>query len=75
MFKKKQERKYTWISPNKMTKNEIDYILIIKENVINNTEIINQINLGSDHRMIGSTMTLNTKFERSKNDKKNNIQL
>lgn len=39
-FKKKETRKWTWISPNCKTKNEIDHILINDLTVTKNVEIL-----------------------------------
>jgi ribonuclease HII len=44
----------------------IDYILTDKPSVITNVTAINRVNIGSDHRMLMSTMSINTKFERNK---------
>ena len=64
-FKKKKSRKWTWKSPNGVTKNEIDYILSNK-NIVLNVDVIQRVNVGSDHRMVRGTIRLNTRMERSK---------
>ncbi|XP_046856000.1 craniofacial development protein 2-like [Xenia sp. Carnegie-2017] len=66
MFKKPAKRKWTWRSPNGEVKNEIDYILVNKKEIMLNIEVINTVNIGSDHRMIRSTVRMNTKMERSR---------
>lgn len=54
-FKKKPERRWTWISPNQKFKNEIDFIMVNKRQMVNNIEVINQINFSSDHRLLRAT--------------------
>ena len=52
--------------PRGKTKNEIDYIMIDKPNMITDVRVINRINIGSDHRMLMSNIRLDTKAERTK---------
>ena len=59
-FKKKDNRKWTWISPNQKFKNEIDFIMTNKPKSITNIEVINKINFASDHRLVRATVNLNT---------------
>ena len=42
--------------------NEVDYILIDKHNIVKNVDILHQVNIGSDHKII----QINTKRERRK---------
>lgn len=58
-FKKRNNRKWTWISPNGAYKNEIDYILSNNREIVMNTEVINQLEFETDHRMIRSTISIN----------------
>lgn len=51
---------------NGEVKNEIDFILVNKKEIMLNIEVINTVNIGSDHRMIRSTVKMNTKMERSR---------
>ena len=64
-YKKRKSRKWTWRSPNGETKNEIDYILANK-NIVQNVDVIQRVNIGSDHRMVRSTIKMNVKLERQK---------
>ncbi|MEE4247402.1 MAG: reverse transcriptase domain-containing protein [Kangiellaceae bacterium] len=64
-FKKKKSRKWTWRSPNGETKNEIDYILSNK-NIVLNVDVIQRVNVGSDHRMVRGKIRLNTRLERKR---------
>ena len=50
-FKKKNKRRWTWRSPNDRSKNEIDYFLSDKLENIKDVTAINQVNVGSDHRL------------------------
>ncbi|EYC20230.1 hypothetical protein Y032_0022g521 [Ancylostoma ceylanicum] len=51
-FRKKPSRRWTWISPNSKTKNEVDYIMVNKESLFWNVEIVPMFNTGSDHRLL-----------------------
>ena len=51
-FKKRLNRRWTWISPNGATKNEIDYIMTDRPDIFLHVSVINSFNTGSDHRMI-----------------------
>ena len=51
-FKKRLNRRWTWISPNRETKNEIDYIMTDRPDIFLDVSVINSFNTGSDHRMI-----------------------
>ena len=65
-FQKKAGRRWTWRSPDGNTKNEIDYIMIDKPSMVTDVTVINRVNIGSDHRMVVVSITLNTRPERSK---------
>jgi hypothetical protein len=65
-FEKKPQRKWTWRSPNGETKNQIDFILTNRGEMILNTEVIQRLNTGSDHRMVRSTIRTNHRLERSR---------
>ena len=45
-FKKRLHRRWTWISPNGVTKNEIDYILTNKPQTFTDVSVINSFNMG-----------------------------
>ena len=63
-FKKRLHRRWTWIPPNDVTKNEIDYILRDKPLTDTDVSVINSFNTRSNHRMIRGSMTINTRLER-----------
>ncbi|CAK1582177.1 unnamed protein product [Parnassius mnemosyne] len=57
-FKKKARRRWTWMSPNEKIKNEIDFILTNKPNMVSNIEVLNQVKFASDHRLLRTTFHL-----------------
>ena len=65
-FQKKAGRRWTWRSPDGNTKNEIDYIMTDKPSMVTDVTVINRVNIGSDHRMVMGSITLNTRTERRK---------
>ena len=60
MFQKKAGR--TWESPDGVKKTEIDYLLIN----ITYITVINQVNIGSDHRLVMSNIKLDVEVEKKK---------
>ena len=62
-FKKKEKKRWTWRSPNYEIFNEIDYVLADKQNIVNNVEVLNHVNVDSDHRMVRSKIRINMKLE------------
>ncbi|CAH2086352.1 unnamed protein product [Euphydryas editha] len=51
-YKKKSSKKWTWISPNSLYKNEIDYIMSNNAKVFKDVAILNNLNFNTDHRMV-----------------------
>lgn len=51
-FKKSSNRRWTWISPDSKTKNEIDFILSNQPNNITNFEVLSKVKFPSDHRLL-----------------------
>ena len=62
-YKKKKNRRWTWHSPNFETFNKIDYILVDKNNIVKNFEVLNKVNVDSDHRMIRCKVQIDSKQE------------
>ncbi|XP_022829298.1 craniofacial development protein 2-like [Spodoptera litura] len=65
-FKKQPQRKWTWRSPDTMTKNEIDFIMTDKKRIFRDVSVINRFNTGSDHRLVRGTLNIEHKFERAR---------
>ncbi|XP_030850967.1 uncharacterized protein LOC115928190 [Strongylocentrotus purpuratus] len=65
-FKKEASRKWTWKSPGRNTKNEIDFILTDNPHIIQDVKTISKVNVGSDHRIVMGKMKINTRLERQK---------
>lgn len=51
-FKKKTNKKWTWISPNGNVKNEIDFILSNKPHFFKDVDTVNKFNFNTNHRMV-----------------------
>ena len=60
MFQKKAGRK----SPNGVMKAETDYILTNRPDIVTEVTVINQVNIGSDHRLVMSNIKLDVEVER-----------
>ena len=62
-FKKRASRKWTWRGPNGEVKNEIDFILSGRIDVVKDVSVINKLK-SSDHRMVRCKVSLNLTKER-----------
>ena len=49
---------------NGVTKTEFDYILTNRPDIVKYVTVINQVNIGSDHRLVMSIMELDVEVER-----------
>ena len=47
-----------------VTKSEIDYILINRPDIVTDVTVINQVKIGSDHRLVMSNIKLDVEIER-----------
>ncbi|KAA5776015.1 hypothetical protein F3H09_33140, partial [Pseudomonas aeruginosa] len=65
-FKKKPQRKWTWLSPDTVTKNEIDFIMTDKKHIFRDVSVISRFNTGSDHRLVRGTLNMDFKLERTR---------
>ncbi|PZC78256.1 hypothetical protein B5X24_HaOG202328 [Helicoverpa armigera] len=63
-FTKKPQRRWTWISPDGKTRNEIDFILSSCKYIVKDVGIINKIKFSSDHRPLRAKLTFNFKIHR-----------
>ena len=66
MFQKKAGRRWTWKSPNGVTKTDINYILSNRSDIVTDVTVIDQVNIGSDHRLVMSNIKLDVGVERKK---------
>ncbi|XP_063630347.1 uncharacterized protein LOC134801658 [Cydia splendana] len=69
VYKKKPNRKWTWISPNGSIRNEIDFILTNKPKWFLDVSVINQLNFNTNHRMLQGKIHSNCPKESRKNIK------
>ncbi|KAJ0181356.1 hypothetical protein K1T71_003441 [Dendrolimus kikuchii] len=63
-YKKKLQRRWTWQSPDTVTKNEIDFIMADKKHIFRDVSVVNRFNTGSDHRLVRGTLNIDFKAER-----------
>lgn len=66
-FKKRPNRKWTWISPDQKTRNEIDFIMTNNPKMITNYEVLSNVMFPSDHRLLRVTFVLNHPIKSRKN--------
>ena len=64
-LRKNPNRRWTWISPNRETKNEIDFIVIDKLQTAIEVPVLNGSNTRSNHRLVHSSFSIKTKLERT----------
>ena len=65
-FQKPPHRKWTWMSPDGSTRNEIDFIITNEKRIFNDVSVIHRVKTGSDHRIVRGTLDINVKLERSR---------
>lgn len=58
LFKKRDSKKWTWISP-RQDKNEIDFILTNDRKIVQDVDVLNQFEFASDHRPVRAKILLN----------------
>lgn len=63
-FKKAKHRKWTWISLDGNTKNEIDFIITDRKRFVQDVTVLNRVSVGSDHRMVRATIMINLRREK-----------
>lgn len=73
-FRKKSNKKWTWISPDGLTRNEIDYIATNSKKSFQDVSIINQFNFNTNHRMVRAVINvIEPKKSRNKFKVKTNL--
>lgn len=75
LYKKKLSQRWTWMSPNNTTKNEIDYLLTNKRDYFINFEVLRKITYPSDHRLIRGTLRIKSPKKCRKKFSQNNSLL
>ncbi|XP_050677287.1 craniofacial development protein 2-like [Leptidea sinapis] len=55
-YKRKPNKKWTWVSPNGNYKNEIDFIMTNKARCFSNIHVLNNFNFNTDHRMVRASL-------------------
>lgn len=65
-LKKAPHRKWTWASPDGVTKNQIDLIISNMKNIVQDVTVLNKFSIGSDHRAVRAKIVINTRKERLK---------
>ncbi|GFS11377.1 endonuclease-reverse transcriptase [Elysia marginata] len=63
-------RYWTWHSPGEEYKNQVDFIMSIDKDIGRNTEVINHIDIGSDHRVVRARIETNKRLMRLKRIKR-----
>lgn len=58
MFPRKNIHKYTWVSPDQETRNQINHILIAAQHTSNLTQVrtMRDANIDSDHHLVKATI-------------------
>uniref|UniRef100_A0A2A4J310 Endonuclease/exonuclease/phosphatase domain-containing protein n=1 Tax=Heliothis virescens TaxID=7102 RepID=A0A2A4J310_HELVI len=62
-FQKPPQRKWTWRHPDGH-KNEYDYILTDRKNIVTDVTVLNRFSTSSDHRLVRAVVKLNIQKER-----------
>lgn len=64
IFKRKPQQKWTWLSADQVTKNEIDFILTPNKDCVLNVQVLNRFDFATDHRMVRMIFKLKTNVKR-----------
>lgn len=67
MFNLKPKNRWTWISPDRNTRNEIDYIMTTIPNIVSKYEVLSSFSFGSDHRLLRTTIHLKSTKKNRRN--------
>ena len=63
MLQRKAGRRWTWQSPNGVTKTETDYIITNRPDIVTDVTVFNQVNIGNDNRLVMRNIKLDIKAE------------
>ena len=58
LFDKKEKFKWTWMSPDSRTKNEIDHFLIIDSRIVQNIVCLSNFNFSQDHGIVRCSLKI-----------------
>ena len=65
-FQKPLNRKWTGKAPNGIVKNEIEYVMVTRSDIVQDLNVITKANAGSDHRLVALTIKIDAYCERRK---------
>lgn len=60
LYRKRENDRWTWVSPDGNHRNEIDYILTNKSKDFQDCRVLNNLNFNSNHRMVRAKLQINT---------------
>ena len=60
-FLKAANRYWTWEAPGGVTKNQTDFILSSDRKIVRNCEVMTEVDIGSDHRMVRARVEIEKK--------------
>ena len=72
LFQKPKNRYWTWESPDGETRNQTDFTLSSHRGIVTNCEVITKADIGSDHRLVRMTLSINKRLARLQTIKKQN---
>ena len=64
MFQKKAGRRWTWKTPKGCNEDRSWVLLTNRPDIVTDVTVINQVNIGSDHRLVMSNIKLDIEMER-----------
>ena len=63
-LQKPLNRKWIWKAPNGLVKNEIDYVIATRSEIVKDVKVITKAHVGSDHRLVFSKIKIDTYCKR-----------
>ena len=72
-FRKKEKRKWTWVSPDQKTKNEIDHMLVNDLSIIEDVSTLARFEFSSDHMISRGRVAFTKRMMYNKSRKKETI--
>lgn len=62
-FKTRLDRKWTWLFPDAIFRNEIDYMFNSHKYIVKDVTVLNNFYTGTDHRLIRAKVQIDAKLE------------